>query len=105
MMNPKEIVDIGISAATEQLKNRGWSNIIAGDQVPSPVDIIAVHNNKRMLVSVTPTILPKEPEDMANVLKDQIISMARENNADAYQAKVVLNQDMRSIEKMSWKKL
>jgi ribosomal protein S7 len=105
MMNPQHIVDIGKSAATEQLKNVGWDQIMAGEQVPSPVDIIAVRGNQKLLVSITPTVYPKQPEEMADHLKDQIVQMAQNHKAKAYQAKVVLNQDMTSINRMSWKKL
>jgi hypothetical protein len=105
MMNPKQIVDIGKSAATEQLRSRGWDQIMSGDQVPSPVDIIAMHNNQKLLISVTPTIYPNQPQEMPTELKNQLMKMAQDNQAKAYQAKVVLNQDMTSISRMSWKKL
>ncbi len=83
----------------------GWGQIRSDDHVPSPIDIIAIHNDKKLFVSMAPTIHPNQPQEMKGELRDHLVNMANENQADAYLAKVILNQDMESINRMSWKKL
>ena len=105
MMNPKEIVNTGKRVVESQLKNTGWSHVMTGEQVPPPVDVIAAHKGKKLLISITPTIQPKEPQTLDENKAQQLKSLAVQNGADPYQVKVQLTPDMTGVAKVSWLKL
>ncbi|MGA1819645.1 MAG: hypothetical protein ACMUHU_01410 [Thermoplasmatota archaeon] len=104
-MNPQEIVNNGKRVVEDQLKNIGWSQIMTGEQVPPPIDVIAAHKGKKLLISISPTIQPKEPENLDPQQESQLKSMAMQNNADPYQVKVQLTPDMTRVNKVLWRKL
>jgi hypothetical protein len=105
MMDPKEIVNTGKRLVVNQLKNNGWNQVMVDENVPPPVDVIAVHKNKKLLISVTPTIQPKEADNIDSHRADQLRSMAAQNNADPYQVKVQLTPNLTGASKVSWLKL
>jgi hypothetical protein len=105
MMDPKEIVNTGKRVVANQLKNTGWSQVRMDENVPPPVDVIAAHKDKKLLISVTPTIQPKEAQSIDAQRAQQLRSMAAQNNADPYQVKVQLTPNLTGVTKVSWLKL
>lgn len=105
MMNPEEIKDKGKRIVVDQLKRKGWSQVNATRDVPNPADVVAAHQGKAILISITPTILPKTPQPLDPGEKEQVKAMAMQNNAQAYQVKMTLNENMRDIERIAWVQL
>jgi hypothetical protein len=105
MMNPNEIVNLGKRMVSEQLKQVGWEQVKADDQVPNPVDVVAMKGNKSILVAVTPTVHPKVPEQIDQQMLGELKTLAAQSNADTYQAKVVIAPDMTRATSISWRKL
>jgi hypothetical protein len=105
MMNPNEIVNLGKRIVSEQLKKVGWEQVRADNQVPNPVDVVAMKGNKSILVAVTPTVHPKVPGQLNQQMLGDLKRLASQSNADMYQAKVVIAPDMTRATSISWRKL
>jgi len=104
-MNPNEIVKLGKRTVGEQLKQVGWGQVRMGDQVPNPVDVVAMQGNSSLLVAVTPTVHPGVPGQIDRQKLDELKRLAAQSNAETYQAKVVIAPDMTKVTKISWRKL
>ncbi|MGA1822418.1 MAG: hypothetical protein ACMUIG_07820 [Thermoplasmatota archaeon] len=104
-MEQNELKNIGKRVVVEQLKNKGWSQVNSGDNVPDPVDVLATQNGKSLLISITAAVSPNQPMPMTPGELEQLKALGQQNKADPYQVKLSLTQDMTGVERISWQKL
>jgi len=104
-MNPNDIKELGKRMVEQQLKNKGWSQVNTSENVPNPVDVIAAHDNKTLIIKVTPAVAPNQPPQMDPQEAQQMRALAQQNNAHPYQVKLALDQTMQNVNSLTWEKL
>ncbi len=104
MATQVEIVQAGEAAVVAALKAKGWTITVWDTQAPGSTDIEATSGQKKLLVHAKAAIAPAIPESLSSGEERVIHSRATEIGAEAYKARVTLDQSLAPTA-VEWRKL
>ena len=94
----------GEAAAVAALKSEGWTITSWNTQAPGSTDIEAASGSKKLLVQVKSAVAPQSPGSLSSDEERNIKSRASRIGADAYEARVTLDQNLVATQ-VDWRKL
>lgn len=102
--DPSDIGRAGEKAIVNYLKGKGWEITRWDTQAPGSTDIEACSGNKKLLVQVKSAIYPNQPASLSWEEEKNIKSRATRIGAEAWEARVLLNESLNPMG-VKWRKL
>jgi len=104
MPDSQDVGRAGERAAVDKLKSLGWTITRWDTSSPGSTDIEAQSGSKRILVQVKSAVPPNEPPLLSAQEEANIKSRATRIGAEAWEAKVWLDNYLNPI-RIEWRKL
>ncbi|HNT26542.1 MAG TPA: hypothetical protein PKH10_00050 [bacterium] len=106
MTMPIETGRAGEKAVIEELKTKRFSIIKWDSLAPGAADIEAAGvGGRKILVQVKASVEPNLPTTLSGEEERGIRSRAAQQDADAYEARVLLDETLQPAGKVRWRKL
>ncbi|MHA1228649.1 MAG: hypothetical protein ACTSPV_18140 [Candidatus Hodarchaeales archaeon] len=99
--------DVGLAgekAVVNWLNQKGWEITRWDTDAPGATDIEARSGNKKLLVQVKSAIYPNQPSSLSEEEERNIKSRATMKDAEAWEARVVLDRSLNPMN-IEWRKL
>ena len=104
MNNSFKIRQAGKNAVTNYLISTGWELKKQEADTKDDVDIVASKNSTVVIIKVQAAVLPEEPKNLSDTEVKKLNERASEIGAKAYEAKVILDDEL-NPKKINFKKL
>ena len=99
-----KIRQAGKNAVTNYLISTGWELKKQEADTNDDVDIVASKNSTVVIIKVQAAVLPEEPKNLSDAIMKELIDKAYKIGAKAYEAKVILDDEL-NPKKINFKKL
>lgn len=99
-----KIKNAGKNAVTNYLISTGWELKKQDEDTNEDVDIVATKNGTVVIIKVLVAVLPEEPKSLSEAIMKKLIDKALKIGAKAYEAKVILDDEL-NPKKINFKKL
>ena len=96
-MTTVEIGNAGESLVSQDLKQRGYTNIVQDTFQPGAVDVKADHTKGNVLIQVKTSVSPGQPADLSTEEKTKIKQRALNNKRTAYSAQLQINNSKQLV--------
>ena len=104
MNNSLKIRKAGKNAVTNYLISTGWKLKIQETNIIDAVDLEASKNSSIILIKVQVAVFPDEPKSLSDTKVKELNDRASEIGAKAYEAKVILDNEL-NPKKINFNKL
>jgi len=104
MNNSLKIRIAGKNAVTNYLISTGWKLKKQEVDANDDVDIVASKNSTVVIIKVQAAVLPEESKNLSDAIMNKLIDKAHKIGAKAYEAKVILDDEL-NPKKINFKKL
>ena len=102
--DPYDVVLAWEKAVVNWLRQKGWEITRWDTQTPGSTDIEARSGNKKLLVQVKSAIYPNQPSSLSWEEERNIKSRATKIGAEAWEARVLLDESLNPMD-IKWRKL
>lgn len=96
-MTTVEIGTAGESLVSQDLKQRGYSNIIQDTFQPGSVDVKADHPKGNVLIQVKTSVSPGQPAELSDEEKTKIKTRASSTKRTAFSAQLQINNSKQLV--------
>jgi len=104
MPSPAQVGAAGEAAAVAALQKAGWQITVWNTQAPGSTDIEAVSGASKLILQVKSAVVPGTPASISGEEDRNLKSRATKIGADAYEARVSLDQALSPLG-VDWRKL
>jgi Holliday junction resolvase len=105
MMAEGNITKKGEIEVVNQLRGRGWNVQSWDPSAEGSRDIVATSGGKKIFVQVQTAEAPDNPQNLTKPEMETMAARARRENAECYQARVKLDQDLNRVGDIGWMKI